>query len=301
MPVAPARDRNAEKAVALMVFAMLTLPAIDAIAKLLSETIAAGQISWARFIFQCAFLAPFVAAGLRRRKITRLCIQALRGVLIASTTVFIFAAVKVMPIADAIAIFFVEPLIVALLSAMFLGERIGWRRVSAAIVGFAGAMIVVRPSYELFGLTAVLPLGAALCFAVYIVLTRRLAQREDPVVMQFTAGLSGLVFMSAALAIGHVAEIPVFRPVWPSAWEWSLLALSGLIATVGHLCVAMALKHTEAGVLAPFQYLEIVGATVFGLWLFGDFPDGVTWIGIAVIVGSGLYIIHRERVRGRGG
>ena len=300
LPAAPIRDASAEKAVALMVIAMLMLPSIDAIAKLLSTSIPAGQISWARFIFQSALMAPFVAAGLRRRRPSQLGIQALRGILIATTTVLIFAAVKVMPIADAIAIFFVEPLIATLLSALFLGERIGWRRVLGAIVGFAGALIVVRPSYALFGLTALLPLGAALCFAVYIVLTRRLAQNQDLAVMQFTSGFSGLVFMSIALVIGHFLEIPVIQPVWPSAWAWSLLALSGVIATIGHLLMTMAFRHAEAGVLAPLQYLEIVGATAYGLWLFGDFPDGVTWIGIAIIVGSGLYIFHRERVRGRG-
>ena len=298
---APKRDRRIEIAIVLMVIAVLILPAIDAIAKLLSATVPAGQVAWARFIFQVAIMAPFVAAGYRKAPVTNLGIQALRGILIATTTVFIFAAVKLMPIADAIAIFFVEPLIVTLLSAVFLGERIGWRRILAAIVGFAGAMIVVRPSYDLFGLTAVLPLGAALCFAIYIVLTRRLAQIQDPVVMQFNSGLSGLVFMSAALLIGHALEIPVFTPVWPTPWEWSLLAASGVIATAGHFMITLAIRHVEAGVLAPFQYLEIVGATGYGLWLFGDFPDSVTWTGIAIIVGSGLYIFHRERVRGRGG
>ena len=295
------RDRSVEIAVALMVVAVLILPAIDAIAKLLSATVPAGQVAWARFVVQAALMAPFVAAGFRRAPVANLGFQAARGILIATTTVFIFAAVKLMPIADAIAIFFVEPLIVALLSAIFLGERIGWRRILAAIVGFAGALIVVRPSYDLFGVTALLPLGAALCFAIYIVLTRRLAQSQDPVVLQFNSGLSGLVFMSLALVIGHALEIPVFTPVWPTPWEWSLLALSGAIATAGHFMITLAIRHVEAGVLAPIQYLEIVGATGYGLWLFGDFPDSVTWVGIAIIVGSGLYIFHRERVRGRGG
>ncbi len=297
----PKRDRSVEIAVALMVIAILVLPAIDAIAKLLSATVPAGQVAWARFVFQVLLMAPFVAAAWRRTPPANIAIQALRGVLIAATTVLIFAAVKYMPIADAIAIFFVEPLIVTLLSAVFLGERIGWRRISAALVGFAGALIVVRPSYDLFGPTAILPLGAALCFAVYIVLTRRLARSQDAVVMQFNSGLSGLVFMSLALLAGHAFEIPVLEPVWPTRWEWALLALSGVIATAGHFMITLAFRHVEAGVLAPFQYLEIVGATAYGLWLFGDFPDSVTWIGVAVIVSSGLYIFHRERVRSRGG
>ena len=280
-----------------MVIAVLGLPAIDAIAKLLSDTLPAGEVAWARFFFQCLLLAPFVVRGRRRRRPHHLVIHSLRGVFLAATTVFIFAALKWMPIADAIAIFFLEPLIVTLLSVLFLNERIGWRRVLASVVGFAGSLIVIRPSYDMFGVVAVLPLAAAVCFAIYLVLTRYWAHRgDDPVMMQFHSGLAGLLFLSAALLVGSLAEIPVFNPVWPTALEWSLLALSGMIATVGHLMIVMACRNAEAAMLAPFQYLEIVSATAFGFWLFADFPDEVTWLGILIIVGSGLYTFRRKRL-----
>lgn len=277
---------------------MLTLPAIDAIAKYLSATIPAGQVAWARFVIQVAIMLPFVMTAYRPRPLRNHWVHAVRGMLIAVTTVLVFAAVKVMPIADAIAIFFVEPLIVTALSAVFLGERIGWRRVTAVLVGFVGALVVIRPSYESFGATALLPLAGALSFAIYIILTRRLAQDQDPVSMQYVSGLAGLALMSLGLVLGHYFQLPAFEPAWPTLWEWSLLGFSGVIATGGHYLIVLACRHVEAGVLAPFQYLEIVGATLFGLWLFDDFPDAVTWVGIAIIVASGLYVFHRERVRG---
>jgi len=277
---------------------MLSLPAIDAIAKFLSATLPAAQITWARFVVQVALMAPFVMTAYRPVPFKNSAVHVLRGALIATTTVLVFAAVKFMPIADAIAIFFVEPLVVTVFSAIFLGERIGWRRIAAVIVGFAGALIVIRPSYELFGLTAVLPLAAAFTFAIYIVLTRRLVRDQDPVAMQFSAGLSGLVLMSVCLILGHAFHIPVFDPAWPTFAEWMLLGLSGVVATVGHHLIVVACRHLEASALAPFQYLEIVGATVLGLLLFDDFPDALTWVGIVVIVCSGLYVFHREQVRG---
>ena len=282
-----------------MVVAVLFLPSIDAIAKFLSATVPAGQVACARFVFQTVFIAPFVLGKVRREGPIQMAVQALRGVLMATTTVLIFAAIKHMPIADAMAIFFVEPLIVMLLSAIFLGEWIGWRRIVAALVGFFGALLVVQPSYALVGLTAILPLAAAFCFAFYMVLTRRLAQSQPATVLLFNAGMAGSVFMSGMLVVGYLVEIPVFQPVWPTPFEWALLALAGLIATVGHLMIVMAFRHLEASVLAPFQYLEIVAATGFGLWLFSDFPDAITWAGITVVVGSGLYIFYLERRRAR--
>ena len=282
-----------------MVVAVLALPSIDAIAKFLSTTDPAGQVAWTRFLIQAILIAPFVLGSADRERSIQVAAQALRGVLIVTTTVLMFTAVKYMPMADAIAIFFVELLVVALLSAMFLGERVGWRRIAAALVGFLGALLVVRPSYELFGLTAVLPLFVAFCFAFYMVLTRRLAQSQPVSVLHFNVGVAVFVFLGAMLVIGHIVEIPIFQPVWPTFFEWSLLALAGLIATAGHLMIVMAFRHLEASALAPFQHLEIVAATGFGLWLFGDFPDSITWLGISIIVGSGLYIFHCERLRAR--
>lgn len=285
-----------QKAITLIVIAFLFLPSLDAIAKLLSADISAGQIAWTRFGCQALIMAPFFIRSLHDHKIRYLFPQAMRGILIASTTVLIFSAVKLMPLAEVMAIFFIEPLIVTLLSAIFLGEKIGWRRVSATLIGFSGALIVVRPSYEVFGFAAILPFGAAIFFAIYIILTRKLSQTENPNVMQFSSGVSGLFFISLALILGYFFEFPLLEITSPSSNQWILLGVLGIIATIGHLMITYAIKHIEASTLAPFQYLEIVGATIFGLCLFNDFPDILSWFGIFIIIGSGIYVFNRERI-----
>ena len=286
-------------AMALMLVAMLILPGIDAIAKWLSDTISAGQVAWCRFLFQTVLMLPLFLRT-RGSTFTRaLPLHALRGALIALATLLFFAALKFLPLADAISIFFVEPLILTLLSALFLAEPVGRRRLTAVAVGFAGALVVIRPSFAELGLPALLPLGAAMSFAVYLMLTRTLAQHEQPERMQFYAGFFGAVVMSVALLIGDTAGVQVLSYVAPDVDQWLLLAGLGVIATGGHLMVVHAFRRAPAGLLAPFQYVEIVGATILGLVFFGDFPDSTTWVGVAIIVASGLYVFHRETVIAR--
>ncbi|MFT5449976.1 MAG: S-adenosylmethionine uptake transporter [Gammaproteobacteria bacterium] len=285
-----------QRAIAIMVPAMFMLPGIDAIAKFLSDSVPAGQVSWARFAFQTLIMLPFVIRGHGFRLPRHFWLQALRGAAIAFTTLIFFAALRFLPLADAIGIFFVEPLLLTLLSALFLGEQIGWRRMIAVLAGLVGAMIVVRPSFATFGLAALLPLGAAMSFAMYLLLTRWLSQREESAHMQFYAGVSGWLVMSVALLVGSLLHIEVLDPVSPTLLQWGLLAVLGIIATFGHWLVVVAFRLAPAAVLAPLQYLEILGATLLGWLLFNDLPDMVSCIGIAIIVGSGLYVAHRENL-----
>jgi len=290
----PAARSSVETGMLLMGGAMLLVPAIDALAKLLAATMAPGQVAWGRFFFQTLFLAlPLLALGGPAVR-PRLDIHAARGALIAGTTLLFFWSLVWLPLADAIAIFFVEPLILTLMSALFLGEAIGWRRVTAILVGFAGALVVIQPSWQVFGLPALLPLAAATCFAGYLTLTRFL-QAEGAVAMQFWAGAFALAMLTVAILAGQLTGIAVLDPAWPTQVEWLMLAGVGAVATIGHLLVVMAFRRAPAGILAPFQYLEIISATLLGLLIFGDFPDATTWLGVAIIVGAGLYVFHRER------
>ena len=278
-----------------MVLAMLMLPGIDALAKLVSGSVSAGQTAWARFFFQVILLAPAMLwqGGLVLDR--TLWAHAARGFLIALATLLFFAALKVMPLADAIAVFFVQPFIVTLLAALILGEAFGWRRMLAIAIGFVGALLIIKPSYEAFGLTALLPVGTAVSFAFYVILTRWLVKTASPLSMQFLAGVFGLITMSIALAIGHLYDIAVLTPTWPGTTEWQLLALLGLIATTGHVLVVLAYSRAPVAILAPFQYLEIVSAATLGFLLFNDLPDLLTWIGIIIIVSSGMFVFYRER------
>lgn len=293
------RRREVETGMIIMACAMLYLPLIDTFAKLVSDGVQAGQVSWSRFFFQTVFLAPLALARFSSWQSGNQLIHMARGLMIATATLLFFAALKYLPVADAISIFFIEPLILTVLSAVILGEKIGWRRSTAVVVGFIGALIVIRPSYEVFGLPALLPTGTALAFAIYLLLTRGVAQREDPITIQFMAGVYGLLFMTAALIVGAQLEIPVITPVWPTQYEWLLLLGVGVVATSGHLMVVHAFKRAEAGILAPFQYLEIIPSVILGLLVFGDFPDALTWCGIAIIIASGIYVFHRERTVAR--
>jgi len=287
--------KRVQEGMIMVVIAMMILPGIDAIAKGLSGSISSGQIAWSRFFFQILILLPFVihSGGLKVGR--RIWVHALRGILIASATLMFFSSLGKLPLADAISIFFVEPFILTLLSVVLLGEKIGWRRLAAVFIGFCGAMIVIRPSYQVFGLTALLPAGAACAFSFYIILSRRLVDEGSAIAMQFYAGVFGCLTLSLALLFGMDSGIAILTPVTPTLEQWIWLGALGCIATSGHMLIVLAMRRIGVGLIAPFQYLEIIGSVILGLMFFGDFPDPMTWLGIAIIVSAGLYVFHRER------
>ena len=283
----------------MVLIAMLMLPGMDAIAKWLSDSMSSGQVTFARFFFQTIFMLPllFWTSGVWARK--NLLLHAMRGTLIAAATLFFFEGLVYLPIADAISIFFIEPMLVTLLSVVLLGESVGWRRLVAIVVGFAGAIVVIRPSFANVGWPVLYPVATALCFSFYILLTRKLAVMEDTIRMQFLAGVFGLAVVSIALTFGTFSELPTLTAAWPTTWQWFLMGALGVVGTVGHLLVVLAYRRAPVSVLAPFQYVEIISATILGLLLFDDFPDLLTWGGISLIVSAGIYIFHRESIRGQ--
>ncbi|MEO0717492.1 MAG: DMT family transporter [Pseudomonadota bacterium] len=290
------------RGVVLMICAMLFIPGIDAIAKLLADRVPAVQISWSRFFFQTLYIAPIIllTIGPAAMRAKNPPVVILRGVLIAAATLFFFTSLRYLPLAEAIAIFFVEPLLLTVLSAIFLRERIGWRRILAVIVGLGGAQLIIQPSFAEVGWPALLPLGAAATFAVYLLLTKTLAASERPLTLHLWAGIAGTAALGIAMGVGVVTGVESFTPVWPSAGDWLFLALLGAIATAAHFLVVIAFGLAPASLLAPFQYLEIVSATLLGYLIFSDFPGPQTWAGIAIIIGAGGFVLWRERVRAEG-
>ncbi len=287
-------------AMLIMSCAMLFAPTMDAIAKFSANRygISPAMITFGRFLVQALFLLFFLAVAWSRRHLefNFSIVNIFRGMLMGVAAMCFFTAVKYMPLADCIAIFFVEPLIVLLLSSVFLGEIIGWRRRIAAFVGFCGALIVIQPSYELFGLISLLPLCTALTFSIYLILTRKHGKTGDPVSMQFYAGIGGVMMCGTAMLIGTPLGVEDLSFTLPtSAGGWSMVLAMGLIATASHMLIVIAFSMAPASILAPFQYLEIVSATLFGFFIFGEFPDALKWLGISIIIGSGFYTFLRER------
>lgn len=287
---------------ALMAGAMIVLPAMDAIAKYMAtfEGMSPGQVTFYRFFFQVVCTLPILLAffGWTALHAKRPWMNLLRGALHGAASLLFFVAVKYMPLADVFAIYFVEPFMLAGLSALFLGDKVGWRRWTAIVVGFGGAMIVIQPSYEIFGLKALLPVFCAFLFSLYLFMNRAIGMADSPLTMQTMAGIGGTAFMTAALFVGNRLGVSDFELSLPSSvLGLVLLVILGSLSGYVHMIVVRAFRMAPLSLLAPFQYFEIISATVLGYALFGDFPSFSKWIGILIIVASGLFIIWRERVR----
>ena len=299
-----AAGAGAMQGVALMMAAMAVLPCMDAIAKYMAtvEDMSPGQVTFYRFFFQIVFTLPllFTVAGAASLKPKRPWMNLLRGALHGAASLLFFTAVKYMPLADVFAIYFVEPFILTAMSAAFLGERVGWRGWLAIVVGFGGALIVIQPSFALFGWTALLPVGCAFLFSLYLFMNRAIGEADSPLTMQTVAGFGGVLFVGGALLAGDAAAIADFAPSLPSSWlGLGLLLVLGSLSGYGHLLVVRAFRLAPLSLLAPFQYFEIISGVVLGYAIFGEFPSASKWLGIAVIVASGLFIIWRERQVGK--
>jgi drug/metabolite transporter (DMT)-like permease len=266
----------------------------DATSKFLVEDLPVMQIVGAQFAV-VLLLTPLLMRGTPWRSFVarpRRYIYLLRtGCLLGSAVTFIWA-IKVLPLADVIAIGFVAPFFITIAAALFLGESVGPRRWTACAVGLIGALIVLRPGFEVDLVTAVLPLAAALFYALYAVLTRLVSHEANAKVLLAYNGLIGTPVMLCVMP---------FVWVWPSAGEWVGLAAIGLLSAAGHLMIIRAYTIAPASLIAPFQYLEITGAALLGWLIFHQFPDRVAWIGIAIIVASGLFVFWRESRLARAG
>ena len=273
-----------------MLATMFCFITLDAIMKHLMESYSLVQVTWARFFF-----ATIVAAMACGRNLRQLAVslhprqQLLRSVLLMSTTGAFNAGIRTVPLATGTTIMFLNPILVTLLAVPLLGEKVGLRRALGVLAGFIGAVIVIRPWQEglgAYGHGVIFLLVAALLNANYQILTRKV-RGDDP--------LTSLLYTAAAGAVVTSLIVPWFW-TWPTAFDWLLLLASGLAGGLGHMFLIRSFRVAPASVVAPFSYSSLLWAVFFGLVIWGDWPDLWTWAGAAIIIGSGLYIFHRESV-----
>ena len=282
----------------MLAFCVLA-PLLDVCSKLAAQGgIPAGQITAARFLVQCLLMLPITwAMGLGLSLSGRaLALVALRAALLVFSTFAFVSGIAVMPLADALAIVFVEPFILLILGYLLFGDQVGPRRIAACVVGFGGALLVIQPSLRAFGLIALWPLGTAFSFAFYMLVTRQVSQIMHPVTMQAHTSWTGLLICLPILVVMNDGPVPDLDSVMPTGWMWLWLFGVGFWAAASHMCMTQALTWVPAATLAPLHYFEIVVAVALGYLVFGDLPNSLTFAGIAIIVGSGLYIIYRERL-----
>ena len=267
---------------------------------MLGDTIPLGQLLLVRFATQAVLLLPVIwlAGGslMMSRRVFGLTV--VRTVLHILGIGGMFTALRYLPLADAIAIAFVMPFIMLLLGKYVLGEEVGPRRLAACVVGFTGTLLVVQPSFAAVGAPALLPLGVAVIFALFMLVTRQIAKESDPVTLQAVGGLLG----TAGLVLLYIlfgGTLPALGWVAPGAGETVLLAAVGVLGTLAHLLMTWSLRFAPSATLAPMQYLEIPIATLIGWLVFRDLPNGLAAIGIAVTMGAGLYVIYREHLAQR--
>ena len=296
-----AKDRTL-LGIMLMLLFCLTAPLLDVSAKLAAESgIPVGQITSARFLLQSILMLPLVLVMGQSLRLTHQALGwiTLRAVFLILSTFSFISGIAVMPVADALAIVFVEPFILLLLGSLIFGDRVGPRRIAACAVGFCGALLVIQPSIATFGLIALWPLGTAVFFAFYMLVTRAISAWMPPVAMQFHTAWTGFALCLPILLLASGAGIPSLATVMPQGLDWIWLAGVGFWAAFSHLAITYALKHAPAATLAPLHYSEIVVAVALGYLIFDDFPNPLTWAGIMIITASGMYIIHRERMTAR--
>ena len=260
--------------VLLMIAFCILAPLIDVFSKLAAQGVPVGVIVLGRGLVQGGLMLPVVfAMGLTLRLTRRsLWLALLRAVLLVVSTYCFVAAVRVMPIADALAIVFVEPFIILLIGRIVLSEQVGARRLGACAVGFVGSLFVIQPSFAVFGAIAFFPLGTALSFALYMLVTRHLSRTIHPVAMQLHTAVLSAVLCLPVLAIGTWAGEASLTFQAPEGIFWLWCFCMGLASAVSHLAMTYALRFAPSSTLAPLHYLEIVTATLLGYLISTIFP-----------------------------
>lgn len=290
---------NHLRGILLLLGSGMVFTILDSLAKEASYFIPVLQVAWGRYVFHVVFL-PFYAersAGepvwsamrwARMFATKHPGLQVMRSLLLLAATLFFFGAVSYVPLAEAQAVAFIEPLLITAIAHFFLGERVGIRRWLAIAVAFVGVLVVIRPGFGMLHWGMLLSLGSAGCGSIYATLTRIVSRDDSAGTSLAFAGLAGFVGLSLAMPF-------VWQPA--SLQVWMLFFALGISGGLGHYLMIKAFGAAPGGTLAPFIYVQMLWMVIVGWLWFGDWPAFTTWIGIALIVGSGLYALHRERVR----
>lgn len=283
------------RAIALMCIAVTLFSCLDASAKYLisHSQLATAQVVWMRFMGQAllmlAIVGPWNIGNLLNTRKPGL--QIARTLLMALTTMCNFIAVQYLRLDQTVSIAFLAPLLVALLAGPFLGEWVGWRRMLAILIGFAGILIVVRPGFAEVHWAFAFSFISMIVYALFMLLTRKLAPYDPPLVTLFWSLMAGCL-LGAPFAIQHW--------VWPDgATQWLQLLSLGAFGGTGHYLLILAYRLAPASSVSPFLYFQLLSMVALGYLLFGDVPDIWTLAGSSVVVASGIYLVHRERVQAR--
>ena len=276
--------------VGLMLLGVFMFSFGDALGKYLVSTYAVGQLLWLRASAALIVLSPLIWRS--REQFVRLerpVLQAIRVLLSTLEVAAFFLATVYLPLADVTTYYLACPIFVTALSGLVLRERVGWRRWSAILIGFAGVLIALRPSTQAVSWPAIIALGGSLSFSLLLLITRSL--RATPDIVMATSQFVGTFVLGALMS--------PFGWVTPSPRSLALFAAAGCISVIALICVNRSLKLAPASTVVPFQYSMIVWAVMFGIAVFGDVPQGATVLGAAIIIAAGLYIFLRERRLGR--
>lgn len=287
---APSRHRQIPlRGVALMVASTVFFSCSDVITKVLAGSLPAVEIAWLRYVTFTLLVVPFAwhggAGGLRSH---RPGLQVLRGFGMVGSALLFTLSLPFLPVADATAIYFISPILITALAVPLLGEKVGWRRWTAALVGLVGVVVVIRPGTGAFQAAALLPLVGAASWAGAAIVTRLMSGRDRPITTLAYSALAGLAVLSAMVP---------FAWVTPTGTELLLAIAMGVLSTAGHGLVVLAYRHASASMVAPFSYVQLIWAGALGFAVFGSLPDGLTVLGACIIAASGLYTAYRERVR----
>ena len=275
------------KAIIFSLLGWMFLPVMDGFAKYLSADLPVLQITWARYFFTVIFILPIMFFFYNKQLVwsDKPKLQILRGLILLSANICFFYAISVISLAKALTLAFIAPLIVTTFSPMLLGEKVGIRRWTAVIIGFTGSLVVIRPGFLEINFASFAALGTGLMYGFYLIITRKLSTSDNPLLTLLLTGLVGGVIVSF---------IVPFIWVKPTFNQWSMMAGIGVFACIGHLFLILSLKYADASKLAPLGYTEIIPNVIIGYYFFGNFPDNWTFLGLFIIVLSGIYISRRE-------